>query len=76
MILPDGSEFTLAAYVRSREDMTAEFAQDVSPAMCTFVADWLRAHKLTHVHKAALTAKSYFLQESRKARRENRHVTF
>ena len=64
VILPDGSEFTLAAYVRSREDMTAEFAQDISPAMCMFVADWLRAHKPTHVHKAALTAKSYFLQEA------------
>ena len=36
--LPDGSTFTLQAYVGSRADMTAEFEGAVMPGMCAFVS--------------------------------------
>ena len=55
--------FNLEAYAQSREAMTAEFEQ-LMPCMVTMVGDWLRMHDRTRVHKAALTAKSYFLQEA------------
>ena len=58
LTLADGSVFSLAAYQRSREDMTEEFSSLV-PAMQRFVADWKRAHDPNTVHKQALTAKSY-----------------
>ena len=61
--LGGGVVFNLAAYARSRATLTDEFAE-LMPGMVTFVRDWLCAHDRTRVHKAKLTAKSYFLQEA------------
>ena len=55
--------FNLAAYAQSRETLTDEFAR-MMPGMVSFVQDFLRAHDHRRLHKAELTAKSYFLQEA------------
>ena len=59
----DGEVFSLRAYQDSRRALTGEFTRRM-PTLVAFVRAWLALHKPANEHKFALTAKSFFLQET------------